>query len=156
MFTSAEDRSRGMGVIGAAFGLGFIFGPALGGWLGQWGPLYPIYLAAALALINWLFIYFCLPETLKRSERDQEQLSESLSFRGVSTHQNLPQLLGLAFGFTMAFALMEQTVGLFIERAWLHEIVDVELRHSQAASLTAYFLVAVGVGASIIPRRIDW
>ena len=148
--TTPENRSKGMGVIGAAFGLGFIFGPALGGWLGQWGPLYPIYLAAALAALNWLFIYFCLPETLKISTNESEQNNKALSLKELATYQNLPQLLGLAFSFTMAFALMEQTVGLFIEQVWLHDVIDNQSRHSQAASQTAYFLVAVGVGASII------
>ena len=51
--------------------------------------------------------------------------------------------------FTMSFALMEQTIGLFIERAWLSNILDAKTRHSEAAALTAYFLVAVGIGASI-------
>ena len=153
--TSAEDRSKGMGLIGAAFGLGFIFGPALGGWFGQWGPEYPIYLAAGLAVLNWLFVYFYLPETLDLSSKESEGGSEphsspSMSLRTLLSYQNLPQLLGLAFGFTMAFALMEQTIGLFIERAWLSDVTDITARHSEAAALTAYFLVAVGIGASIV------
>jgi MFS transporter, DHA1 family, tetracycline resistance protein len=151
--TPPDQRSRGMGVIGAAFGLGFIFGPAIGGWLGQWGPVYPIYFAAILSALNWLFIFFWLPETLKSKEVDapiDRQVLDSQSQWAILKLRNIPQLLGLSFFFTMSFALMEQTIGLFIERAWLSEVIDVKTRHSEAAVLTAYFLVAVGVGASIV------
>ena len=151
--TPADQRSRGMGMIGAAFGLGFIFGPAIGGWLGQWGPLYPIYFAAILASLNWLFIFFKLPETLNKS-KDQApphtQPHSHLSLNKLLKVQNLPYLLSISLFFTMSFALMEQTIGLFIERAWLSAILDAKTRHSEAAALTAYFLVAVGVGASIV------
>lgn len=152
--TPADQRSRGMGMIGAAFGLGFIFGPALGGWLGQWGPTYPIYFAAFLAMLNWLFIYFKLPETLdktKVAEHNNDSIvSANLSFNELLKVQNLVYLLGISLFFTMSFALMEQTIGLFIERAWLSSVLDTKIRHSEAAALTAYFLVAVGVGASIV------
>jgi MFS transporter, DHA1 family, tetracycline resistance protein len=151
--TPPDQRSRGMGVIGAAFGLGFIFGPAIGGWLGQWGPVYPIYFAAILSVLNWLFIFFWLPETLKPEEATSpidRQVLASQSKWAILKLVNIPQLLGLSFLFTMSFALMEQTIGLFIERAWLSEVIDVKTRHSEAAALTAYFLVAVGVGASIV------
>ncbi len=153
--TPADQRSRGMGIIGAAFGLGFIFGPALGGWLGQWGPLYPIYLAAGLAGLNWLFIFFKLPETLDKTKLESVDLlhadqSKPLSFSQLVKVQNLPYLLSISLFFTMSFALMEQTIGLFIERAWLANIIDASIRHSEAAALTAYFLVAVGIGASIV------
>ena len=78
--TPADQRSRGMGIIGAAFGLGFIFGPAIGGALGQWGPVVPIYAAAILASLNLLLIYTKLPETLKTkvgSEADSKQSGAS-------------------------------------------------------------------------------
>ena len=151
--TTADQRSKGMGLIGAAFGLGFIFGPALGGWLGQYGHLYPIYAAALLGILNWIFIYFYLPETLNQNiEHDTAPTSAkpNIGLKVLLQYTNLPQLLGLAFIFTMAFALMEQTIGLFIERAWLMEFTDDTIRHSKAAAYTAYFLVAVGVGASVI------
>ena len=85
--TPADQRSRGMGIIGAAFGLGFIFGPALGGWLGQWGPLYPIYLAAGLACLNWLFIFFKLPETLDKSKLESVDLSQADQSKPLSFSQ---------------------------------------------------------------------
>ncbi|MEM9016949.1 MAG: TCR/Tet family MFS transporter [Verrucomicrobiota bacterium] len=60
-----EKRSANFGIIGAAFGLGFIFGPALGGWLGDFGLRVPFIAAGILTLLNWLYGLFILPESLK-------------------------------------------------------------------------------------------
>jgi MFS transporter, DHA1 family, tetracycline resistance protein len=67
--TDAKNRSRGMGIIGAAFGLGFIFGPALGGLLSRWGYSLPVFIAAGMALINLILIIFWLPESLTPERR---------------------------------------------------------------------------------------
>jgi DHA1 family tetracycline resistance protein-like MFS transporter len=64
--TTEENRAKGMGMIGAAFGLGFIFGPALGGVLSHFGSHVPFYFAAVLALANAVMLYFVLPETIKK------------------------------------------------------------------------------------------
>src|SRR5918996_3614694 len=62
--TTNEDRAKGMGLIGAAFGLGFIFGPAIGGILSRWGIHVPFLFAGALSLANAVLLYFVLPETV--------------------------------------------------------------------------------------------
>lgn len=67
--TGAEDRARSFGRIGAAFGIGFIVGPALGGLLGTLGPRAPFYAAAALAAANFLYGLFVFPETLPPERR---------------------------------------------------------------------------------------
>src|SRR5215218_9939564 len=63
--TTEENRAKGMGLIGAAFGLGFIFGPAIGGILSRWGIHVPFFFAAALCFANAILLYFRLPETVK-------------------------------------------------------------------------------------------
>ncbi|WFE89314.1 TCR/Tet family MFS transporter [Roseibium porphyridii] len=63
--SSKEDRAKNFGLIGAGFGVGFVLGPMIGGFLGEWGPRAPFYAAAALSFVNFLFGYFVLPETLK-------------------------------------------------------------------------------------------
>src|SRR5262244_4299068 len=60
--TTKENRARGMGLIGAAFGLGFVFGPAIGGILSRWGIHVPFFFAASLCFANALLLYFTLPE----------------------------------------------------------------------------------------------
>lgn len=65
--TTEEDRAKGMGLVGAAFGLGFIFGPAIGGVLSTFGASVPFYFAAVLCLLNAGFLYFVLPETVNKN-----------------------------------------------------------------------------------------
>lgn len=67
--TSKKDRAKGMGLFGAAFGLGFIFGPALAGLTSKYGVHVPFFFAAALSLANAIALYFILPESLKPSQR---------------------------------------------------------------------------------------
>jgi DHA1 family tetracycline resistance protein-like MFS transporter len=62
--TKPEERAEAYGLIGAAFGVGFILGPGLGGFLGQVDLRLPFYFSAALALVNWLYGFFILPESL--------------------------------------------------------------------------------------------
>jgi len=64
-----EDRARNFGLMGVAFGLGFVFGPALGGFLGAFHIRLPFFGSAALALINWLYGFFILPESLPSEKR---------------------------------------------------------------------------------------
>src|SRR5438094_490803 len=67
--TSKENRAKGMGLFGAAFGLGFILGPAIAGILSKYGIQIPFYFAAVLSLANAAALYFILPESLKASVR---------------------------------------------------------------------------------------
>src|SRR5215210_1679039 len=62
--TTPENRAKGMGMVGAAFGLGFIFGPAIGGELSHFGIEVPFIFAAGLAFANATLLYFTLPETI--------------------------------------------------------------------------------------------
>jgi MFS transporter, DHA1 family, tetracycline resistance protein len=64
-----EDRAKNFGIIGAAFGIGFIIGPAVGGFLAQFGTRVPFFAAAVLTLANWLYGFFILPESLSKENR---------------------------------------------------------------------------------------
>ncbi len=74
--TDEKSRAKGMGMIGAAFGLGFILGPASGGFLSQWGYAVPAFVSASLSLINLFLIAFLLPESLPK-EKQVHHLSEA-------------------------------------------------------------------------------
>jgi DHA1 family tetracycline resistance protein-like MFS transporter len=67
--STPEKRAQNFGIVGAAFGLGFIIGPVIGGLLGQFGPRIPFYAAAGISLLNWLYGYFMLPESLSKENR---------------------------------------------------------------------------------------
>ena len=64
-----ETRTKNFGLIGAAFGLGFIIGPVMGGLLGHYGARIPFYVASVLCLLNFLYGYFILPESLDKNRR---------------------------------------------------------------------------------------
>ncbi|MDQ0594597.1 DHA1 family tetracycline resistance protein-like MFS transporter [Chryseobacterium ginsenosidimutans] len=90
-----SDRSKNFGMIGAAFGLGFIIGPLLGGILGHFGPRVPFYAAAVLCLLNFMYGYFILPESLdkdKRREFDWKRANPIGSLKFLFKH---PELSGL-------------------------------------------------------------
>src|SRR6266852_4377251 len=79
--TTKEDRAKGMGLVGAAFGLGFIFGPAIGGILSRWGIAVPFLFAAGLCFANATLLYFTLPETVTR---DHPARNLAASGRGLT------------------------------------------------------------------------
>jgi DHA1 family tetracycline resistance protein-like MFS transporter len=100
--STPETRARNYGFVGAAFGLGFIFGPALGGLLGGISLRLPFFVAAGLALVNWLFGYFVLPESLApehRSSVSWRRMNPIASLRRLGTY---PLVAGLAVAFLFA------------------------------------------------------
>lgn len=74
-----EKRAQNFGITGAAFGIGFIFGPALGGLLGEFGPRTPFFAAAALTFANFIFGWLALPESLKPEKRRPFQMKRANS-----------------------------------------------------------------------------
>ena len=90
--TKPEDRSKAMGWIGAAFGLGFVLGPAIGGVMAHISMGAPFYLAGALAAVNMLLVYWRLPESLSSEHRVEKESSAPL--REVFQHGwHLPVLM---------------------------------------------------------------
>ena len=67
--SSPEKRAQNFGLVGAAFGIGFILGPVIGGIAAEWGTRFPFIIAAALSLLNFIYGYFILPESLKKENR---------------------------------------------------------------------------------------
>jgi DHA1 family tetracycline resistance protein-like MFS transporter len=153
--TTQENRAKGMGIIGAAFGLGFLLGPAMGGLLVQYGNHLPMVVAGILSLLNYVFALLYLPETLKRDSLNKsDQLVQSTKQSDLKSSfwrfQNVYELMGISLIFTLAFAMMEQTIGLFVKEVWVDPSLSMDLKLKQSAKLTAYFLVVVGLVASII------
>ncbi len=95
--STPETRGKNFGMIGAAFGLGFIIGPVLGGWLGEIGPRIPFLAAAALSLINWLYGYFILPESLAPENRRAFSWARSNPFGALRRMIGYKGVGGLAF-----------------------------------------------------------
>lgn len=81
--TPPEERGKAFGMLGAAFGVGFVVGPAIGGLLGDLGPRVPFFVAAGLSLANFLYGLFLLPETLAMEKRRPVQLSQIHPFGAI-------------------------------------------------------------------------
>lgn len=99
--STPENRSRNFGLVGMMFGLGFIFGPALGGILGDIHIRLPFFVAACLALGNWLYGYFVLPESLPTNKRSSFTVSKANPFGTVTRLRVYPFIAGLAVAFLL-------------------------------------------------------
>ncbi|QHS60495.1 TCR/Tet family MFS transporter [Chitinophaga agri] len=97
------SRAKNFGMIGAAFGLGFVLGPALGGLLAKWGIRAPFYAAAALCLLNCLYGLFILPESLKKENRRPFEWSRANPFGSLKFLNTHPEIGGLAIAFFLIY-----------------------------------------------------
>lgn len=137
--TDEKNRARGMGMFGAAFGIGFILGPALGGMLSQYGFAVPSFVSAGLAFINLLTVYFWLPESLTEERRVElaTQKKAEVSFNALLAALRRPQvgpLLWLRFGFAIAFNSFQTVFPLYV----LHKF-------GLGAQQTGYILAYMGI-----------
>jgi MFS family permease len=113
--TEADERSRGMGIVSAAFGLGLMAGPVLGGMLSSYGLFVPAFVAAGIAFLNTLYGVFILPESLPPEKRSHH--TPSLNFihqlQGVFKIQNIRFLLLSLFFLNLAFSGLQTNFPLF-------------------------------------------
>lgn len=137
--TTPENRAKGMGLVGAAFGLGFIFGPAIGGFLSRYGYQAPSFFAAALSLANFSAAWFVLPESHPSIGRARPGLTRFQAIRAAATRPGVPQLLLIFFIVTAAFSAFEATFALFSER-----------RFGFGPTTIGYIFAFVGVVLSIV------
>ena len=97
--STEETRARNFGFMGMMFGLGFTIGPALGGVIGGWSLRAPFFVAAGLALINWLYGYFVLPESLPPEKRGKFSLVNAIPFTSIMRLRVYPLVAGLSIIF---------------------------------------------------------
>jgi MFS transporter, DHA1 family, tetracycline resistance protein len=136
--TEPKDRAKGLGLIGAAFGLGFIIGPATGGVLSKWGYDIPAFVAAGLAFINLVLVFFWLPESLTPEKRAQmTEKRPAVSMRALLVALQRPftgSLLITRFFFGLAFAIFQSIFALYALT-----------RFNLTAVQTGYVLTYIGV-----------
>ena len=112
--STPETRARNFGFVGAAFGLGFIFGPVLGGLLGGISLRLPFFVSAGLALVNWLYGFFVLPESLALEHRSTVSWRKMNPVASLRRLRAYPLVAGLAAAFL--FAAMAQRG---LENVWV-------------------------------------
>ncbi|MEB2321285.1 MAG: MFS transporter [Sorangiineae bacterium] len=144
--TGRADRTSGMAVIGAAFGLGVIFGPGIGAALSHVSLLAPVYFSSAVALLNALFVWWKLPEPKSHVEAREPT---PLSLRDARVWP----LLAVGLVATLASVAMEQTIAFYFQ-----DRLHLDAAHTPrpvGEALVAYGLVAVFVQGYLI-RRFKW
>lgn len=109
--STEETRAKNFGMIGAAFGLGFIIGPALGGLLAGWGVRAPFYAAAGLCLLNALYGYFVLPESLSKENRRKFEWKRANPIGSFNLLKRYPAIGGLALAFFLIYLAAQAVQG---------------------------------------------
>src|ERR1044071_4782537 len=140
--TTEENRAKGMGLIGAAFGLGFIFGPAIGGILSLWGIPVRCFFAAALCFANAILLFFTRPETVTADHPAKHSAAGGRSLGHIVAALKQPKLafvLVIYFLFIVAFSIMTTSFSLYTM-----------FRFGYDAQHTGYLFAYVGLIAVII------
>lgn len=140
--TPPEKRAAGFGMIGAAFGLGFVLGPLLGGVLGEINIRLPFYVAGGLTLLNWLYGYFILPESLPRERRGHFILRRANPVGAFASLGRYPLVAGLAVSF---FVCNMAQFGL--HTTW---VLYTKYRYHWSPRDVGFSLFAVGIGAAVV------
>ena len=140
--STPENRAKNFGMIGAAFGLGFIIGPLLGGLLGQLGTRLPFYVAACLSLLNMVYGYFVLPESLDISNRrkfDWKRANPLGTLRQLSKYKQIGWLLTVFFFLNIGSHAVQSVWNYFTM-----------YRFSWSEAMVGYSLAFVGLLVGIV------
>lgn len=132
-----EKRAQNFGMIGAAFGLGFIIGPVIGGLLGQFGERIPFYAAAAITLLNWLYGFFVLPESLDKANRRPFDWKRANPIGSLLNLSKYPMLSGLVFAMFFVFV-----AGHAVQSVWSFFTIE---RFGWDQAMVGYSLGVVGI-----------
>ncbi|MEW5848514.1 MAG: MFS transporter [Myxococcota bacterium] len=165
--TTPENRAKGMGLLGMAFGFGFIIGPGVGAAAASLGEhlsggdpnalfnhaSLPAFVAGGLALVDFVFALVVLPESLKKGTHPAPTSRRRLSLdalKRASQRPNVGVLLALYFVVLLGWSKMEATFGLLVERRFVAATPGTPAAAAEASKLTGLFLVLVGVISAII------
>jgi MFS transporter, DHA1 family, tetracycline resistance protein len=140
--TPPEKRARPFGLISAAFGVGFVVGPALGGYLGNSNLRFPFWAAAFLSLANFVYGYFVLPESLPPERRSKSAWHMANPLGSLRLFRSHPELSGLAIVITLYYLAHQSLV-----TVWA---LYTEYRYAWNRRDVGLSLAAVGVSAAIV------
>jgi MFS transporter, DHA1 family, tetracycline resistance protein len=140
--TPPEKRAQGFGIIGAAFGLGFVIGPLLGGILGQYDLRLPFWGAAACAALNWLYGYFVLPESLAPQNRRAFSWKRANPVGSLMALRRFPAVLGLAESYFILSVAQQMLFSIWV--------LYTGYRYHWGRDQVGYSLAAVGVISSVV------
>lgn len=151
--TTPQKRAAAFGMIGAAFGLGFVIGPVLGGILGQIDLRLPFYVAGGLTIVNWMYGYFVLPESLPVERRASIKVSRCNPVGAYAHLADYPLVLGLSislFLLNLAQFVLHATWALYTEHRYHWEKWEIGMSLFAVGIMAA--VVQGGLARRLIPR----
>jgi DHA1 family tetracycline resistance protein-like MFS transporter len=140
--SSPEKRAQNFGLIGAAFGLGFIIGPVIGGVCSKWGPSVPFLVAAGLTLINVLYGYFVLPESLLKENQRKFEWKRANPIGSLKHLKKYPVVSGLVASLVLIYIASHA-----VQSNWSYYTI---FKFNWDAEMVGYSLAAVGVLVSLV------
>ncbi|MFG6488368.1 MFS transporter [Roseateles sp. BYS78W] len=143
--SAPEDRARRFGQLGAMFGIGFILGPVIGGWLGHYDVHWPFFAAGSMAVLNWCYGFFVLPESLPRERRSPFDWKKA---NPVSTLRGLAALQGV--GPLVAVIALSSLAQFTLHNTW---VLYTKFRFGWGPLAVSWSLLAVGI-VSVISQGV--
>lgn len=140
--STPEKRAANFGMVGVAFGLGFIIGPVIGGFLGQWDVHYPFIAAAVLALANATYGYFILPESLDAEHRRPLELKKANPFTSIFQLKKYPSVIGLAASIFLIYFAAQA-----VQTAWTYYTI---YKFQWSPAMIGFSLGAVGLFVALV------
>jgi len=140
--STPEKRGQNFGIIGAAFGLGFIIGPAMGGLLGSYGSRVPFMAAACLSLLNFLYGFFILPESLNQENRRRFDWKRANPVGSLLNLKRYPVVLGLVTSLVLIYMAAHA-----VQSNWSYYTIE---KFKWNSAMIGGSLAAVGVMISIV------
>lgn len=139
--TSPDERARYYGLIGAAFGIGFVVGPAIGGLLAELGTRVPFYASAAVAAANFLYGWFALPETLKVENRRRFEWRRANPVGSLMHIRHLPGITGIAVVY-----FLWQLASLIYPMIWSYFAIG---RYGWSGAMVGGSLAVMGIAMAL-------
>ena len=140
--STAENRAQNFGMIGAAFGLGFIIGPALGGVIATLGLRAPFIAAAILTFINWLYGYFVVPESLKPENRRKFEWKRANALGSVKFFLRYKVILGLVASIVLIYIAAHA-----VQSTWSFYTIE---KYKWNTAMVGYSLAFVGLMVAFV------
>ena len=137
-----EKRAQNFGMIGAVFGVGFIVGPLIGGLLGPFGARVPFIASAVLALLNWLYGYFILPESLKPEHRRPFDWKRANPIGSLVKLKKYPVVTGLAASLVLIYLSAHA-----VQSNWSYYTIE---KLGWNERMVGWSLAAVGLAAAVV------
>ena len=140
--STPEKRAQNFGIVGMAFGIGFIVGPVIGGVLGEFGSRIPFFAAAGLTFLNWVYGYFVLPESLSVENRRKFEWKRANPIGSLKHLGRYPVILGLVASLVLVYIAAHA-----VQSTWTFFTIE---RFSWSKAMVGYSLGMAGLCVAIV------